>query len=257
MKQYSAYAQLLPFLEQGVLFGAANFMVAAQDLYLFDGGNGKRGIEANATVMASRLGFMVCPSDTGWGNPGWTAGTNYRVNLGTDRWSFTGSSPTGGPLGSYFNQGSGATTDGLSNTVAFCEKLRGRVGATQVDARTDMLVGGLGAPATADESLANCRANLNAASPFYSTGGLTWFIGTLSQTCYNHIITPNGTTPDCILPLSNPVNGLIGARSNHPGGVFASMADGSVRFVSGSIRPGIWRAIGTRGSGEVLSHGDF
>jgi len=43
------------------------------------------------------------------------------------------------------------------------------------------------------------------------------------------------------------------ARSNHSGGVNAGMADGSVRFVSNSITPATWSAMGTRDFGEVVS----
>jgi len=43
------------------------------------------------------------------------------------------------------------------------------------------------------------------------------------------------------------------ARSNHTGGVNALIGDGSVRFVSNTINPVTWAAMGTREGGEVLS----
>jgi prepilin-type N-terminal cleavage/methylation domain-containing protein/prepilin-type processing-associated H-X9-DG protein len=43
------------------------------------------------------------------------------------------------------------------------------------------------------------------------------------------------------------------ARSRHPGGVNAAMADGSVRFVSSSVDQAIWRSSGTRAGGESLA----
>ncbi len=253
MKQYSAFSQLLPFLDQQLLFSATNFSVAIQDPYLFPLGDAQRGAAANGTALATRLGVMLCPSDPGLRNVVPTGETNYRVNLGTERWSYTGSRPTSGPLGSHTCLGAQATTDGLGNTVAFSEKLRGRTVASPVDARTDMLIGGLGLPASVDESLERCQTQLNESSPYYTTSGLTWLVGTLSQTCYNHVLVPNGTTPDCILGLTNPINGLIGARSNHPGGVEAAMADGSVRFVKGSIQREVWQALGTSAGGELAS----
>ena len=45
----------------------------------------------------------------------------------------------------------------------------------------------------------------------------------------------------------------VNAMSNHPGGVNAMMADGSVRFIKNTISVPTWWAIGTRGSGEVVS----
>jgi prepilin-type N-terminal cleavage/methylation domain-containing protein/prepilin-type processing-associated H-X9-DG protein len=45
------------------------------------------------------------------------------------------------------------------------------------------------------------------------------------------------------------------ARSYHPGGVNAVLADGSVRTISNTVAPLIWSALGTRAGGEVP--GDF
>ena len=119
-----------------------------------------------------------------------------------------------------------------------------------------MISGGLGLPHPIDEALEACRSGVRSTSPYRTETGVAWFVGTLSQTCYNHVIEPNSTTPDCVLGHSNPVNGLFGARSNHPGGVHAAMADGSVRFVSNSIRRPVWIAIGTCAGGEVINQGD-
>ena len=44
-----------------------------------------------------------------------------------------------------------------------------------------------------------------------------------------------------------------GASSRHSGGVNTLMADGSVRFVKGSVAKETWWAIGTRANGEVIS----
>jgi prepilin-type N-terminal cleavage/methylation domain-containing protein/prepilin-type processing-associated H-X9-DG protein len=47
------------------------------------------------------------------------------------------------------------------------------------------------------------------------------------------------------------------ARSSHPGGVNAAMADGSVRFVKDSINRNIWIALGTRAGAEVISSDSY
>ena len=44
----------------------------------------------------------------------------------------------------------------------------------------------------------------------------------------------------------------LAASSYHPGGVNALMADGSVRFVKGTINGLTWRALGTVGGGEII-----
>jgi prepilin-type processing-associated H-X9-DG protein len=52
---------------------------------------------------------------------------------------------------------------------------------------------------------------------------------------------------------TQPTYAAITARSHHVGTVNAAMMDGSVRTVSNSINLAIWRAIGTRQGGEVMS----
>jgi prepilin-type processing-associated H-X9-DG protein len=43
------------------------------------------------------------------------------------------------------------------------------------------------------------------------------------------------------------------ARSRHPGGVNAAMADGSVKFFKNSINLNIWRALSSTHGGEIIS----
>jgi hypothetical protein len=45
------------------------------------------------------------------------------------------------------------------------------------------------------------------------------------------------------------------ARSNHVGGAHASLADGSVRFISENIDTATFRALGSKALGEVV--GEF
>lgn len=250
LKDFSAFTRILPYLEQGPLFERLNFQVGMDDPYIYPLSIYVVGMEANRTAMSATLSNLLCPSDIPSGDPGWTGGCNYRVNLGTDRWDTWIESPTDGPLMSFQCATPAAIRDGLSNTAAFGEKLRGRASAAYANPRTDMFYGGLGAPYTADESLAACSAGVDPAK-FLTAAGLTWSVGALSQTCYNHIVGPNSTIPDCYLP-SNSIVGIVGTRSNHPGGVQAAMADGSVRFFKTSIDRRIWRAVGTRAGGEII-----
>jgi prepilin-type N-terminal cleavage/methylation domain-containing protein/prepilin-type processing-associated H-X9-DG protein len=69
--------------------------------------------------------------------------------------------------------------------------------------------------------------------------------------------------PPCLTRSSNTPWGQPGAalafaaaRSKHPAGVNAAMADGSVDFVSDDIDWIAWRAAGTRDGGEVSNLGD-
>ncbi|MFO0954286.1 MAG: DUF1559 domain-containing protein [Isosphaeraceae bacterium] len=74
-----------------------------------------------------------------------------------------------------------------------------------------------------------------------------------------------GSVPPCIsgsspLATDNPswvtqcTNlGQWGFRSNHPGGANFAFADGSVKFLKESINLGVYRALGTKAFGEVIS----
>ena len=62
---------------------------------------------------------------------------------------------------------------------------------------------------------------------------------------YSHLLPPNHHS--CFQ--------VDTAGSNHPGGCHFSLCDGSTRFVSQSIDRGVWRALGTRASGDTI--GEF
>jgi type II secretory pathway pseudopilin PulG len=252
-RQYSLFVQILAQLEQVPLYNSVNFDHAMEDPYFFAEGVASAGFRANHTAMATTLGFLLCPSDAAT-NQGWTGGSNYRANLGTDRWYFS----TDGPFMDAFSQlSAAATTDGLSNTAAFSEKLRSGAAGGPFDPLTEMMVGGLPLPFTAIESAQSCRAQTLLTGGFIGNAGTSWFVGTLGQTCYNHVIPPNASIPDCVLPLSDPICGIVSARSHHPGGIHAMTADGAVRLVRETVGWEVWRALGSRSGGEIFSPGAY
>jgi prepilin-type N-terminal cleavage/methylation domain-containing protein/prepilin-type processing-associated H-X9-DG protein len=80
-------------------------------------------------------------------------------------------------------------------------------------------------------------------------------------------LPPNNMVPDQLnWCANNPVprapciwtgtNMFVSVRSYHPGGVNLVMADGSVRFVPDMIEPQLFKALGSRNGGEVVSLGD-
>jgi prepilin-type processing-associated H-X9-DG protein len=245
-KQFSIFTQLLPYFDETILYASINFDAGIDDFYLFDSGPEFRRMGANRTVIAAGIDVLICPSDAA-GHEDASGGTNYRVNLGSNRWYYS----KDGPMMARFQSTSLAhTRDGASNTVAFSEKLRSERDE-RFEPRTDMVVGGLGLPYSAEQSRARCAEGPDSPLKFFEVAGLTWFVGTLSQTCYNHVSEPNGTVPDCI-SITNPINGLSSARSDHPGGVYVLMLDGSARFVQETISRETWRAMGTRAGGELV-----
>lgn len=97
--------------------------------------------------------------------------------------------------------------------------------------------------------------------------GFTWWGDAAGASTF---LPPNTTSPDVIytptycnnqpgqgLPCvgtpttSNP--SVMYARSRHSNGVNAGLGDGSVRYVPNSINQAVWRAMGSRTGGEVVS----
>ena len=80
----------------------------------------------------------------------------------------------------------------------------------------------------------------------------------MNQNCgkgggYSHIMPPN--TRSCYFSSTNASKTytMVGASSNHPGGVNVGFLDGTVRFIKNSVSPPTWSAIATRAGGEVIS----
>ena len=69
------------------------------------------------------------------------------------------------------------------------------------------------------------------------------------QSQFNAYLPPNSRVPD----ISGHGRGWMTARSLHPGGVNVVLGDGSVRFIRDTIDLATWRALATRGGGEVIS----
>ena len=83
---------------------------------------------------------------------------------------------------------------------------------------------------------------------------------------YTHSRTPNSAVPDQLLggPYCNPAKApcmagpcwstlMIAARSRHPGGVNAGLADGAVRFVADAVDAAAWVNLASIDSGDVVS----
>lgn len=84
---------------------------------------------------------------------------------------------------------------------------------------------------------------------------------------FSTFTTPNSKTADaiwgcdpansqnipCTLTAQTDGNMFSAARSRHTGGVNASFADGSVRFIRDSITSTAWQGLGSKAGGEAVS----
>jgi prepilin-type processing-associated H-X9-DG protein len=181
--------------------------------------------------------------------------SNYLANLGSNAWWRNSDATTGGVF--YFNSAVRLTdiTDGTSNTAMYAEVKRGdndgvydRLSVTSVPFGT--WDGGL--PGSDNAPLGACDAG----GSFFDYTGLQYYRGLMWVAFYTHTVPPNYTGHDCVRGTGLD-RGHQAARSYHTNGVNVLFGDGSVHFVNNSISMTAWRALGTRGGGEVLDGSGF
>lgn len=240
-RNLSIHAQLLPYVDELALY---------QSLDLSESGAGAEHEPPSSAVNEAALRHQVdvfeCPSDSV--APG---GTSYRACAGTTKGSGM-ARITGRRLRDF--------RDGLSQTAFFSEKLVGDRDPTDyTPARDDAFIpaASLTVPPVREEILAfierSCDAPPGAVTGHRSYGGSAWLFSSYSHTCYNHVLTPNSTIPDC---EATPTGyRAVTARSFHPQGVNVATGDGAIRFVGASIDKDVWRGLATARGGEVV--GEF
>ncbi len=228
------------------------------------------------------INALLCPTDAASAGPITVSGENYAshnydLNVGStyplqERFPPGVTSPFGVlPNGVFFeNRGvrPAEFLDGMSNTVAAAETIRSNQTSTYATEPTRVfLVTGnntsTGPPLTSDADYVTYCLSLPASTTqFQATKGVRWHYGAPGHSMYNHRRPPNDPNPDCRggLPHSNKsdpewsyLSLNVTARSNHPGGVQALMADGHVQFIKNSINVVTWQALGSRNGGETIS----
>jgi len=264
---FGSMAMMLPYMEQNAIYNSINFNFGLN----WTGANQALADICQRTAMDSVIGSYICPSDSGKGR------CSYRASNGTnwDWWSrdqgagaLTRPQPGGQSIGTI-----AGVTDGTSSTIAFFERTRGDNDNSRYSPG-DVYTGGpqsqWGIPTyvisnPADfallqttlipDCIAWARTNVNnQAGTVWSWGGYYWAAGEYANTVGNFNVTPNSKVPDCSGwgGVGTGI-GFFSARSRHPGGINATFADGSVRFVKDTVAPRTWLALATRQGAEILS----
>ena len=257
---FSAYAHLLPYVEQGNLYKLINFSASPDT------------DAVNAPVLGQNLPFLLCPEDPVVELQAGSAVHSYPLNTGT---TYPVSPRNVGKVavtGVFYENSSDRFADlldGSSTTVCISENVRATAGgpsiwdgvsATNGFVLTQGNDNGLNGPELTDYASQCSGAGLL----LQQTKGSRWLYGAPGHSMYNHMRGPNDRGVDCRggIPHSNKTDALwvklshnIAARSLHPGGVHALFCDGHVQFVNEAINLTIWQALGSRSGREVV--GDF
>lgn len=257
---WSAFAQILPFLEQGNVYSKIDMTQgyeAAAQVVTADG--------ASTKVSALRIPTYMCPSEVR-DQPRIVAGepesypTNYAVNLGT--WLVYDPATRQGGNGSFYPMSrlrGGSFADGLSFTMCAAE-----VKPWMSYLQNSSLSSDPGQP-----SLANVCGLGGTFQP--ESGHTQWVNGRVHQSGFTTVFGPNART-ECdqsgttyAVNWINQVEGTsasvttwaaVTSRSNHLGTVNVVMMDGSVRPIDDDINLAVWQAYSTRAGGEIVPNHD-
>jgi prepilin-type N-terminal cleavage/methylation domain-containing protein/prepilin-type processing-associated H-X9-DG protein len=248
---------VLPYVEQAAIFNGYNLqgswapmgMMPVPTTPTGPQSDIRYGSSHNITMATLRLSSFICPTDLPNAPVINIPNYNYVCNFGNT----TNAQDTyqqvpfmGAPFANVETDGSrtvstcftfASVIDGLTNTMLMAECIQGQL----QDLRGFIEWG--------DASNFTAWSAPNSPLP-----------DIMSQNC--NIPAP-GTplNPPCVIgsgPLPNTANPTRhGARSRHPGGLNATMADGSVRFIKNSINLQVWRALSTSRGGEVISSDSY
>ena len=251
---YNLFEYILPQVEQTAVFNSINF-------------NSPNGYKSalNQTATANKIASYVCPTDPpntpNPSNPpgqvlnyqtpqcsyGFVAGVTESLYYPLTSGPNCGAVPPDGVFGQNWNYPISSITDGLSNT-AFVGEVSRFVNEPPSVLNSWPLTGfntqTIPASAPVDTrtiGYAYTVPQINAQAQQYPVHPNVYSVTTLSdlQTWYT-------------FPLA-ATYGQYGFRSQHPGGANFVFGDGSVRFLKSTINLTVYRAVGTRAGGEIIS----
>jgi prepilin-type N-terminal cleavage/methylation domain-containing protein len=270
-------AYLLPYMEEQALY--------SQILFLPDANH--TSVDDFPTVEQTQPAGFLCPSD--FDRMGNSAGAgdqpcaqegigraNYRGNGGNDTGIYPSTEaryqpPAGNNTDHERNNGiflanytvtMKQVTDGTSHTGIFTEMVRGDGTRLSVDTASDWFEVGTAAGDPASQLATDCTKNLPDPLPTgnlqFHCAGRRWFTGDYATTRYTHIMPPNSRScsrgPGTLTATQVNENGAATtASSRHSGGVVFGTCDGATHFVSSTIDPAVWSALGSRNGEEVVN----
>jgi prepilin-type N-terminal cleavage/methylation domain-containing protein/prepilin-type processing-associated H-X9-DG protein len=230
-KAHSAFAALLPYVEQVDLYEKYNF---EQRIYHAD----------NYRVTCMHIPAYLCPSDNASGRlmNGGFARSNVVVCFGS---TTVGKSATDWSTDGAFQRDIGKRlsdfTDGTSSTAVASEVIAGR----DDNYSDDHCFDARGVWSEGSSMGACAYTHLNTPN---SSVGDALLMDSGQKNC----------VPDTKMPCSDSAgntyfNEYAAARSRHPGGVNVAFADGHVSFYTDTVDWQTWRALSTVSRGETVN----
>ena len=263
---HSAFVFMLPYLEVTNNYNSYNLVLPGYSVF-------------NATAISTQVRTYVCPADTvaELSIPGSTipAQASYGTSRGLVEtmifnWASPGKTPPDrtGPYADSCNQGLGdgmfgpessirvaGVTDGLANTFLFGEMSRFKNEPSGSNFYFNAITGYWRGPPWSRNTpyWPNDHRITGGAYQVPRLNAPPDVDGSVYAACFAGAVHP----PDW---MRNPAClnlGQFGFRSRHAGASNFAMADGSVKLIQNGIDSQIYRALGTRNGGEVISEGEY
>ena len=249
---WSAHARLLPYIEQLSLATLVDW-------------NKSPEFTGSPIAAMTRVPIYLCPSEVNDHERQTPTLVHYPLNYAFNEGTWFIYDPQTGDVGDGAFGPNRAfqprdIRDGMSNTLACAE-----VKAYQPNMWDTELPNGKNAPAPA--TAAELAAHYG--GTFDQNGHTEWVEGDVHETGFTTTFTPNFDLPYTDAAgitysidvtsmrdgesLTVPTYAAVTARSYHSGLVNALMLDGSVRGVTDSVEPRVWRAAGTRAGSDVAT----
>ncbi|SFI23595.1 DUF1559 domain-containing protein [Planctomicrobium piriforme] len=258
----SVWTAILPYIDQANIYNQWDWNNNYDDGTINSATNGPR---------FKKIAGFKCPTDRAYG--GTQPGSNYAGCTGS-RTNMWGAGATGlgiGVISAVIETNMRDVLDGTSNVVMVSEVLTGDASQTSlsdsdiVRAATPPTFVNTETPTPAEIESAGqtCENGTNLATATAeganSNNGIDWSSPYPTQSLFSNAAPPNWRYRSCMFGsgygLCADRDGLVAARSRHVGGVQATMADGSVRFVSQNVDLTTWQRAGARQDGNIL--GEF
>ena len=256
---------VLPYVEQNALFQLYWTLPETGYATQYPGPNGPIGNDLRLReAREATIPVFLCPSD-----PGPRENELNTLEYGFIRGNYRGCVGTGDMYGRSVDATAGPWGLGMFGVVA----------GQSVDAGAGVHTHGVRLEQATDGTSETLLLSEGLVATVAGWGGPLGEViyGNMGGALFSATLTPNASAPDRVIgpcpqdqgdaTYREPCLTLGGnawwtpsaagahaaARSRHAQGVNAALADGSVRFFANTTDQGVWRALGTRAGGEVVT----